>query len=165
MGSLSCLLGNFLTQELNKGLLHCSWIIYQLRYQSIPGATEKFFQEGRSNESSKEPEPVPSTSGMSEISASISYRYWSFISALSHLLSLLHSIILSVHSMPTPICQLLYSTTVLFKALYSKIKKVFFMFCTYFLCVICVKSSVNLLRWWLWFSHSVMFNSLWPNGL
>ena len=65
--------GNFLTQELNQGLLHCRFINYQLSYQSIPGANGKFFQEGRSNESSKEPEPVPSTSGMSEISASIYY--------------------------------------------------------------------------------------------
>ena len=65
--------GNFLTQELNQGLLNCRFINYQLSYQSIPGANGKFFQEGRSNESSKEPEPVPSTSGMSEISASIYY--------------------------------------------------------------------------------------------
>ena len=73
VGSLSCLLGNFGAQELNQGLLHCRWIVYQLSYQSSLGTTGTFFQEGRSNESSKEPEPVPSTSGMSEISSSISY--------------------------------------------------------------------------------------------
>ena len=33
VGSLSILQGIFLTQELNLGLLHCRWILYQLRYQ------------------------------------------------------------------------------------------------------------------------------------
>ena len=33
MGSLSLLQGIFLTQELNWSLLHCRWILYQLRYQ------------------------------------------------------------------------------------------------------------------------------------
>ena len=32
-GSLSLLQGNFLTQELNQGSLHCRWILYQLKYQ------------------------------------------------------------------------------------------------------------------------------------
>ena len=32
MGSLSLLQGMFLTQELNRGLLHCRWILYQLSY-------------------------------------------------------------------------------------------------------------------------------------
>ena len=32
MGSLSVLQGNFLTQELDQGLLHCRWILYQLSY-------------------------------------------------------------------------------------------------------------------------------------
>ena len=34
--SLSLLQGFFLTQELNQGLLHCRWIIYQLSYQGSP---------------------------------------------------------------------------------------------------------------------------------
>ena len=33
MGGLSLLQDIFLTQELNLGLLHCSWILYQLSYQ------------------------------------------------------------------------------------------------------------------------------------
>ena len=33
VGSLSFLQGIFLTQELNRGHLHCRWILYQLRYQ------------------------------------------------------------------------------------------------------------------------------------
>ena len=35
VGSLSLLLGNFLTQESNQGLLHCRWIPYQLNHQGI----------------------------------------------------------------------------------------------------------------------------------
>ena len=33
VGSLSLLQWIFLTQELNRGLLHCRWILYQLGYQ------------------------------------------------------------------------------------------------------------------------------------
>ena len=33
VGSLSLLQRIFLTQELNRGLLHCRWILYQLSYQ------------------------------------------------------------------------------------------------------------------------------------
>ena len=33
VGSLSLLQQIFLTQELNQGLLHCRWILYQLSYQ------------------------------------------------------------------------------------------------------------------------------------
>ena len=36
VGSLSLLRGIFLTQESNQGLLHCTWILYQLRYQGSP---------------------------------------------------------------------------------------------------------------------------------
>ena len=36
VGSLSILLGNFPTQELNQGLLHCRQILYQLSYQGSP---------------------------------------------------------------------------------------------------------------------------------
>ena len=32
VGSLSLLQGNFPTQELNPGLLHCRWILYQLSH-------------------------------------------------------------------------------------------------------------------------------------
>ena len=37
--------------------------------------------------------------------------------------------------------------TVLFKVLYYKIKNVFFIFCVYFLCIICVKRIINLLQY------------------
>ena len=37
VGSLSILQGIFPTQELNQGLLHGRWILYQLSYQGSPG--------------------------------------------------------------------------------------------------------------------------------
>ena len=40
MSSLSLLQGNFPTQELNRGLLHCRRILYQLSYQGSPTATK-----------------------------------------------------------------------------------------------------------------------------
>ncbi|KAI4579072.1 hypothetical protein MJG53_000945 [Ovis ammon polii x Ovis aries] len=36
MHSLSLLQWTFPTQELNRGLLHCRWILYQLSYQGSP---------------------------------------------------------------------------------------------------------------------------------
>ena len=36
VGSLSLLQGVFPTQELNQGLLHCRWSLYQLNYQGSP---------------------------------------------------------------------------------------------------------------------------------
>jgi len=36
VGSLSLLQQIFPTQELNQGLLHCRWILYQLSYQGSP---------------------------------------------------------------------------------------------------------------------------------
>ena len=38
VGSLSLLQGIFLTQELNRGLLHCRQILYQLSYQTSPNS-------------------------------------------------------------------------------------------------------------------------------
>ena len=39
VGSLSLLQENFSTQELNQGLLHCRWILYQLSYPGSPYST------------------------------------------------------------------------------------------------------------------------------
>ena len=76
-------------------------------------------------------------------------------------------------------CQLLYCTTVLFKILYCNIKNVLFVVLT-FLCIICVKSIINLLQyrtielivlvgylhWVCWLvSCSVLSDSLWRYGL
>ena len=41
-GSLSLLQGIFPTQELNWGLLHCRWILYQLSYQGSPNSVQGF---------------------------------------------------------------------------------------------------------------------------
>ena len=38
MGSLSFFQGVFPTQESNRGLLHCRWILYQLSYQGSPSS-------------------------------------------------------------------------------------------------------------------------------
>ena len=40
-GSLSFFQEIFLTQELNQGLLHCRWILYQLSYQESPTNTKQ----------------------------------------------------------------------------------------------------------------------------
>ena len=40
VGSLSLLQGIFLTQESNRGLLHCTWILYHLRHQESPRILE-----------------------------------------------------------------------------------------------------------------------------
>ena len=40
VGSLPLLQGIFPTQELNQGLLHCKWILYQLSYQGRPPIKE-----------------------------------------------------------------------------------------------------------------------------
>ena len=49
VGSLTPLQGVFLTQELNRGLLHCKQILYQLSYQASTKTTprQKVFQESR----------------------------------------------------------------------------------------------------------------------
>ena len=41
-GNLSLLQGIFLTQELNWGVLHCRWILYQLSYEGSPQATHRY---------------------------------------------------------------------------------------------------------------------------
>ena len=43
VGRLSLLQGIFLTRELNLGLLHCRWILYQLNYQGSLEAKAALF--------------------------------------------------------------------------------------------------------------------------
>ena len=43
VGSLSLLQGIFPTQESNRGLLHCRWILHQLRYQGSPSVCPQNF--------------------------------------------------------------------------------------------------------------------------
>ena len=52
VGSLSLLLGIFLTQESNRGLLHCKWILYQLSYEKT---SEKQTAKGELPEMSLNP--------------------------------------------------------------------------------------------------------------
>ena len=106
-----------------------------------------FFKRVDRIESSRESEPVPSTSGMSEIAVAL------------HLLLLT---ILQPYHPPLPPppsvsnssclftrCQLLDAscTTVLFKVLCGKMKNVFSIFCAHFLCTICVRSTISQLQY------------------
>ena len=53
---------------------------------------------------------------------------------------------LPVHLIPAPVCQLLYCTAVLSR--YWTVRLKMFIFCLFFcVCVICVKSSINLLQY------------------
>ena len=49
VGSLSLLQWIFPTQELNWGLLHCRWILYQLSYQGSPGSHSTHLENSSSN--------------------------------------------------------------------------------------------------------------------
>ena len=42
VGNLSLLQGIFLTQESNRGLLHCRWILYQLSHKESPNGCESW---------------------------------------------------------------------------------------------------------------------------
>ena len=85
--------------------------------------------------SSKEPEPLPSTSGMVKLQLTLSLLLLTVLwLCRPHSLSPLQSVtFLPVRPMPVPVGPLLHcSTTVFFKALYYKIK----MFSCLFLCII-----------------------------
>ena len=79
---------------------------------------------------------------------SVSCCWWPFSSTISHLLSLLQSVTLlacSFHASPCmPAVVLDY---IVFKVLYSKSKNVFFIFRVCCLCIICVKSIINLFQY------------------
>ena len=45
VGNLSLLRGIILTQELNLGLLHCTWILYQLSYQGSSSCDHPHFTD------------------------------------------------------------------------------------------------------------------------
>ena len=47
MGSLSLLQQIFPTQEVNRGLLHCRWILYQLSYQGSPDRDSLKSKQGK----------------------------------------------------------------------------------------------------------------------
>ena len=73
---------------------------------------------------------------------SISYCWWFFSSTISYLLSA--PPLLSCSLNPSPYMPaLLYSTIVLFKIFWYKIKNIFFIF----LCIVSVKRIINLLQY------------------
>ena len=86
-------------------------------------------------ESSKEPEPVPSMSGMSKIAACFPSPIADDPSALPFPISSPYSsqqLFLPVPSMPAPVYQLLYFMIVLFKVLYWRLKMFIFVFFMYY---------------------------------
>ena len=100
---------------------------------------DHFFKRVDRIKYSKEPEPVPSTSGMNEIEVCLSSPIADDPSAVPSPTSSpvsSQSFFLPVHWMLAPVCQLLYWTTILFQLLYYKIKNVLFVFvCFYVLFV------------------------------
>ena len=119
--------------------IQCYHVIYdEIKKATTQISLDHFFKRVDRIESSKEPEPVPSTSGMSEIAACPPSPIADNPSARPSPTSSPSSsqqLFLPVHSMPAPVCQLLYCTTVLFKVLYCNIKNIFLIFVC-FLCVI-----------------------------
>ena len=96
------------------------------------------------------PEPVPSTSGRSDTVARPPSPMADHPSALPSPASSPSSgqwLLSPVHSMPAPVCQLLYWTTLLFKVLYCKITNDLFIFLCLVLCIICMNSIINLLQY------------------
>ena len=88
-----------------------------------PEITGSVFSRGQIELNPVESEPVPSTSSVSDTAALPSPTSSSSPSQY---------FFLPVHLMPAPVCQLLYCTTTLFKALYYSFKNVFFIFCVFF---------------------------------
>ena len=123
-------------------LCYCLVLVSYCRFTLLSTNSKSPTYDSSSCELSKMLTCVPSVSGISEIAAFSPSPLADDLSASSticHLLSLLQSITPPpAYSMPAPVCQLLYCTTILFKVLYYKIKNVF-------LCIICVKSIINLL--------------------
>ena len=107
---------------------------------------DHFFKKVDWTESSKEPEPVPSMSGMSKTAACFPSPTADDPSALPFPTSSPYSsqqLFFPVPSMPAPVCQLLYFIIVLFKVLYWRLK----VFIFFFSCIIFMKSIINLLQY------------------
>ena len=97
---------------------------------------------------SKEPEPVPSTAGVSDFAADPPSPVAGDASALPSPTSASSSsqeFFLPAHSVPALVCRLLNCTCILFRVLHCEVTSVFFIFCLLFICIICVKSTINLL--------------------
>ena len=129
-----------------QNVIQCYRVIYDEKKRlTTQTSLDRFFKRVDRIESSKEPEPVPSTSGVREMAACPPSLIVTIVDDPSALPSPTSSpsssqqLFLPVHSMPAPVCQPSYCTTVLFKVLYCKMKNVFFIFCVclffmYYLC-------------------------------
>ena len=116
--------------------IQCYRVTYKKKRATTQTSLDHFFKRVDRIESSKEPESVPSMSGVSEIAACPPFPIADDPSALLSPTSSPSSsqqLFLPVPTMPAPVCQLLYCTTVLFKVLYCKIKNVFFILCLFFM--------------------------------
>ena len=136
--------------ECNQGPpCHLWWGKRKKKRATTQTSLDRFFERGDRTESSKEVEPLLSTSsvvGVSEIAACPPSPTVDDPSALpSPTISSSSSQCLfsPVQSMPAPVCQLLYWLLYVSRycTLYCKIKNVFF-----FLCITCVKSIISLLK-------------------
>ena len=114
-------------------------IIYKekKRVMSTQTSLNHFFKRVDGIESSKEPEHVASTSCVMKLQLLLGLLLLMILQRYYLPLPLTPPVdsFLPVHSMPAPVCQLLYCTTVLFKVLYCMILNIlFFMFFMYYLC-------------------------------
>ena len=126
--------------------IQCYCVIYDEKKRATAQTSlDRFFKRVDRIESSKEPEPVPSTSGMSETAACPPSPVADDPSALP-----------SPTVLPPPVsnssclftqCQPLYAnccTVLLYFSRYCTVRLKCFTFCVCFLCIICVKSIINL---------------------
>lgn len=117
--------------------VQCSRVIYDERKRATTQTSlDRFFKRVDRVEYSREPEPGPSVSGVSEIAASPPSPLLTIHLYLPPRLP--PPVRSSVHLMLDPVHQLLDCTTVLSKVLYCKIKNVLFL-CLFFMHYLCVK--------------------------
>ncbi|KAJ8790809.1 hypothetical protein J1605_021237 [Eschrichtius robustus] len=96
--------------------IQCYRVIYDEKKRATTQTSlDRFFKRVDRIEASKEPEPVPSTSGMSDIAACPPSPIADNPSALPSPTSSNQQLFLPVSSMPAPVCQLSYCTIVLYK--------------------------------------------------
>ena len=116
-----------------QNVVQCYRVIYdEKKGASIQTLLDHFFKRVDKVESSEEPEPVPSASGISELAACpLSPLCWqSFSSAISHLLSLLQSVTLLSCSLDASPCMLV---VVLYYCMFwDTVRLKMFILCAYF---------------------------------
>ena len=127
--------------ECNPALLCHPWWEKKSFY---PDITQLFCQDVDRTESSKEPEPEPSTTGMSDTAAGPPSHTADDLSALPPPTSSPSSsqyLFLPVHARPAAVLHYCnFQSTVLYD-------ENCFIFCAFLKCIICVKSIINLLQY------------------